>query len=145
MLYTKLCVSLKKDTNKQIDNKEKNNRFEDNFDSKYYMENKEKIDKVTEVAELIEKSLKTIITYDEFNRLKSLLNELKIISDDEFNEKLVKLNFKNIDDIFNAIKKYRTEEPVIRHKINDFLGTLSGATTTTQINIIREYKRSKKK
>ena len=25
MLYTKLCVSLKKDTNKQIDNKEKNN------------------------------------------------------------------------------------------------------------------------
>lgn len=106
--------------------------------------NKELIDKVSEVGELIEKSLKTTINYDEFTKLKKLLNELKIITDEEFNDKLKKLNFNNSDDIFNTIKQYRNTEPSIRINLNNFLGSLSGATTTAQINIIKEYKRSKK-
>jgi hypothetical protein len=143
--FTMLCVSLISPQQKtELQENEKNGKFEHEFNKNFYKMNKELIDKVIEVGELIEKSLKTTINYDEFTKLKKLLNDLNIITDEEFNNKLKKLNFKNSDDIFNAIKKYRNTDPIIRININEFLGSLSGATTTTQINIIKEYKRSKK-
>lgn len=103
--FTMLVVSLIRPQRKtELQENKKNINFKSKFNKTFYKMNKELIDKVTEVGELIEKSLKTTINYDEFTKLKKLLNELNIISDIEFNNKLKKLNFKIVM-IFSTLLK----------------------------------------
>ena len=109
------------------------------------MINKDRIEKIKLVSELIEKSIKTIITYDEFCKMYNLLDELNIVTKVEFETSLKSYGFENSDDVYNVISEYNKEKPDRRVKLNKFIGGLSGSTINTQIKMIKEYKSSLKK
>ena len=120
-----------------------NERIDKN--SKYFMEHRDRIDKIKIVSDLIEKSIKTIINYDDFHNMEKLLDELGIVTKIEFESALKLYGFIDSDDVYNVIKQYNTEKPDKRIKLNKFIGELSGSTMSVQIRMIKEYKASIKK
>ena len=137
-----LCVSLKKDST-NVENNEKNSKFVDNFDFKYYMENKEKIDKVKELSELTENLRTHVLTYNEFNNLTKLLNDLNVFTNIDLLNLLKDVGYDNLDNLYEKISNYSILSNVDKSKTSKIIGTISGATISTQVKLITEYKKSK--
>ena len=86
--------------------------------SSFYMDNKEKIDKTKVIIELVNKSLESKISYDEFQNMFLLLNDLSIIPKEEITKYITELGYNNSDQIFDAIKEYNIRTPSNRYKIS---------------------------
>lgn len=138
-----LCVSLKKDST-NVEKNEKNSKFVDNFDYNYYMENKEKIDKINELSELAENLRTHVLTYNEFNNLTKLLEDLNVFRNDDLLNLLKDVGYDNLDNLYEKISNYSILSNVDKSKTSKIIGTISGATISTQVKFINEYKKSKR-
>jgi len=152
MFYTKLCVSLKKDITEQSDSKEKNSRFDDNFDyreiiDKYYNGDKQKfMDEKTEyrlkinrLKELIKDTKSRIIGYSELKEIEELIIELGGMTQDEYDKLLKKYEY-NFDTLYENIIDERKKSKTNQIKTSEIIGTLSGTTMIIQYKFIKNYK-----
>jgi hypothetical protein len=101
-----------------------------------------KIEKIMRLSELVQKTSDYIIGYSEFNELKSLLNELTFVTDQELKKMLSEKGYSDADKIFDAIQNFRNLTPSEKGKVSGFIGTISGATILTQIKVLKEFKNS---
>jgi hypothetical protein len=118
---------------------EKIGKFEDNFDYEYYMENKEKIEGIKKLGILVTKIRDYTISKEEFLEYKELLIKWTSINVDEYTKMINDLSFTE-EELINKLKKYSETTHDERMLIETFIGNVSGATMSAQINFVKDYK-----
>jgi hypothetical protein len=110
------------------------------INNKYFIENKEKIDKISELSELTENLRTGVLTYDEFNNLVKLLEELKIFTKVDLHNLLKDVGYETLDNLYEKISNYLTLSNIDKSKIIKIIGNISGSVLSTQVKLITEYK-----
>ena len=124
---------------KELFENNKNSKFEENL---YYMENKEKLDDFKRLGVLVTKIRDYSISKEEFLEYKDLLIKWTSIHLKEYSNMISKLDFTE-DELINKIEKYSETNHNERMLIETFIGSVSGATMSAQINFIKDYKTKK--
>jgi hypothetical protein len=110
------------------------------INNKYFIENKEKIDKISVLSELTENLRTGVLTYDEFNNLVKLLEELKIFTKVDLHNLLKDVGYETLDNLYEKISNYLTLSNIDKSKIIKIIGNISGSVLSTQVKLITEYK-----
>ena len=106
------------------------------------MENKEKLDDFKRLGVLVTKIRDYSISKEEFLEYKDLLIKWTSIHLKEYSNMISKLDFTE-DELINKIEKYSETNHNERMLIETFIGSVSGATMSAQINFIKDYKTKK--
>jgi len=105
--------------------------------------NKEEIYDIERLSQLIIKIRNHEVSVSEFTEFRTLLTKLSVIDEKEYEKILLELKLIDDDDIVLKIKNYENEEYNNQIVIQSFIGSLSGATMSTQINFFNKYKKEK--
>ena len=149
-----LCVSLKKDTNtteKDLCEKDKCGKFEDNFDygeiiEKYYNGDKQKFmtekdeykKDIENLKQLIKDAKLGVLSYSDFNEIKRLLIKLGEFTNEEY-DNFIKNNGFSFDKLYEYIVDRDNMDKSERIKGSGILGSLSGTTMNVEYKFVKKY------